>query len=79
MQYRRRINYSTQQKELMWERWKQGDTLHDIARLFDRNHSSIQNILRVTGGYRPRHRKRSHLSLTLDEREVISRGLARYC
>jgi len=76
MQYRRRINYSTQQKELMWERWKQGDTLHDIARLFDRNHSSIQNILRVTGGYRPRHRKRSHLSLTLDEREVISRGLA---
>ena len=24
MQYRRRINYSAQQKELMWERWKHG-------------------------------------------------------
>ena len=76
MQYRRRIIYSAQQKELMWERWKQGDTLHDIGRLFDRGHSSIQRILQETGGYRPRHRKRSHLSLTLSEREVISRGLA---
>ena len=76
MQYRRRIIYSAQQKELMWERWKQGDTLHDIGRLFDRGHSSIQRILQETGGYRPRHRKRSHLSLTLNEREVISRGLA---
>ena len=76
MQYRRRIIYSAQQKELMWERWKQGDTLHDIGRLFDRGHSSIQRIIQETGGYRPRHRKRSALSLTLDEREVISRGLA---
>ena len=76
MQYRRRIIYSAQQKELMWQRWKQGDSLHDIARIFDRGHSSIQRILQETGGYRPRHRKRSHLSLTLDEREVISRGLA---
>ena len=67
MQYRRRIIYSAQQKELMWQRWKQGDSLHDIARLFDRGHSSIQRILQETGGYRPRHRKRSRLSLTLDE------------
>ena len=76
MQYRRRIIYSAQQKKLMWERWKQGDTLHDIGRLFDRGHSSIQRIIQETGGYRPSHRKRSRLSLTLDEREVISRGLA---
>lgn len=76
MRYRTRINYTAEQKGLMWDRWKQGDTLHDIARLFDRGHSSIQRILQETGGYRPAERKRSRLSLTLDERETISRGLA---
>jgi len=60
----------------MWDRWKKGDTLHDIARLFDRGHSSVQHVLIQTGGFRPRTRKRSCLSLTLTEREVISRGLA---
>jgi len=76
MSYRTRIIYSARQKELMWERWKKGDTLHDIARLFDRGHSSIQRILQETGGYRPVQRTRSPLSLTLSERELISRGLA---
>ena len=76
MQYRTRIIYSAYQKELMWERWKKGDTLHQIARLFDRGHSSIQRILKETGGFKPSPRKRSRLSLTLSEREAISRGLA---
>ena len=76
MKQRTRIYYSAQQKELMWERWKKGDTLHDIGRLFDRGHSSIQRILQEAGGIRPAVRKRSQLSLTLAEREIISRGLA---
>ena len=76
MKYRRRIYYSDAQKAQMWDRWQKGDSLHDIAKLFDRGHSSIQRILRETGGIRPRERKRSSLSLTLSEREVISRGLS---
>lgn len=76
MSQRTRIYYTAEQKALMWERWKKGDTLHDIGRLFDRGHSSVQNILQETGGFQPRKRKRSNLSLTLAEREVISRGLA---
>lgn len=76
MKRRTRIIYSAKQKELMWERWKKGDTLHDIGRLFDRGHSSIQRILQDAGGIRPAVRKRSRRSLTLAEREVISRGLA---
>lgn len=76
MKRRTRIVYSAQQKELMWERWKKGDTIHDIGRLFDRGHSSIQRILKETGGFRPSKRKRSRLSLNLSERETISRGLA---
>ncbi len=77
MKYRTRIYYSATQKALMWERWQKGDSLHDIARLFDRGHSSIQRILSETGGIRPRERKRSPLALTLAEREVIYRGLAK--
>ncbi|MFT5573374.1 MAG: hypothetical protein ACI9FR_002309 [Cryomorphaceae bacterium] len=53
MKRRTRIIYSAKQKELMWERWKKGDTLHGIGRLFDRGHSSIQRILQEAGGIRP--------------------------
>ena len=37
----------------MWERWRKGESLQQIAQLFDRNHSSIQPILAATGGIRP--------------------------
>jgi hypothetical protein len=40
-----RIYYSDTQKALMWERWKQGWTLHEIGKLFDRTHSSIHRII----------------------------------
>lgn len=60
----------------MWDRWKAGDLLQQIAQLFDRNHSSIQRILAETGGIRPATRRRSRLALTLVEREEISRALA---
>jgi hypothetical protein len=36
MKYRTRTYYTDSQKALMWERWKQGWTLHQIAKLFDR-------------------------------------------
>ncbi len=75
MKYRPRIYYSESQKALMWERWRKGDSLQQIAQLFDRNHSSIQRILAETGGIQPRPRCRSRLALTLAEREEISRGL----
>ena len=70
------IFYSDSQKALMWERWKAGDTLHQIAHLFDRSHSSVNRILAETGGIRPPARRRSRLALTLAEREEISRCLA---
>ncbi len=76
MKRRTRIYYTQTQKTLMWDRWQRGDTMHDIARLFDRGHSSVQRILTENGGIRPRERKRSSQGLTLAEREVISRGLA---
>ena len=75
MKHRRRIYYSTEQRNLMWDRWQKGDSMHAIARLFDRGHSSVQGILSQTGGIRPVPRSRSRLTLTLAEREEISRGV----
>ena len=71
MKQRPRIYYSDSQKALMWERWKQGPTLHQIAGLFDRTHSSVHRILAETGGIRPAERRRSNRALTLAEREEI--------
>jgi IS30 family transposase len=75
MKQRPRIYYSASQRALIWERWRKGDTLHQIAGLFDRYHSSIQRIVAETGGIRPANRRRSRLALALSEREEISRAV----
>jgi IS30 family transposase len=75
MKYRTRIRYTETDKALMWERWREGESLQRIAQLFDRNHSAIGGILSRTGGIRPSPRRRSLLALKLAEREEISRAL----
>lgn len=75
MKQRPRIHYTESQKALMWERWRQGDSLQMIAQLFGRNHSSIQHILATTGRICPAQRCRSRLTLTLAEREQIARAV----
>lgn len=75
MKRRPRIYYSDSQKALMWERWKQGWTLHEIGKLFDRPHTSIHQILAQTGGFKPPERSRAPTALTLAEREEISRAM----
>lgn len=75
MAYRTRIKYTSAQKQEIWDRWKKGESLNSIGRLFDRPSSSIFNILAPTGGIRPPIRKRSKRVLTLSEREEISRGI----
>lgn len=75
MKYRSRTYYTESQKAQMWERWKKGESLQQIAQLFDRNHSSISRILAETGGIRPAQRCRGASALGLAEREEISRAL----
>ena len=75
MKYRSRTYYTEGQKALMWDRWKKGESLQQIAQLFDRNHSSVNRILAETGGIRPAQRCRSQSALSLAEREEISRAL----
>ena len=76
MKQRKRIYYTKAQQSKMWDRWQQGESLHSIARLFDRGHSSVSRVLSVSGGIRPRQRTRSSRALSLSEREDISRGIA---
>ena len=76
MKQRPRIYYTESDKAVMWDRWQKGESLHSIARLFDRHHSAIQGVLARTGGIRPATRRRSRVALTLSEREEISRGVA---
>jgi hypothetical protein len=49
MKQRTRIYYTETQKAMMWERWKAGESLHQIARLFDRHHSSVRQVLADKG------------------------------
>ncbi len=76
MSYRRRIYFTSEQRSEIWDRWQRGESMSSIGRGFDRDSSSIYPLLSRTGGIRPPKRKRSRLALTLDERELISRGIA---
>ena len=75
MSYRRRINFTSEQKSEIWDRWQRGESMSSIGRGFDRESSSIYPLLSRTGGIRPAERRRSRFALTLVEREEISRGL----
>ena len=75
MKYRTRTFYTETEKALMWERWREGESLHAIAQLFDRNHTSVRGILARSGGIRPLPRHRCARALVLSEREEISRGV----
>jgi len=75
MKYRKRTFYTAKQQSMMWDCYQRGDSLHTIGRLFDRHHGSISGVIARSGGIRPAARARSKHSLSLSEREEISRGI----
>ena len=66
---------SAQRKEL-WRRWKEGESLSEIGRALGKHAGSIHGVVRADGGIVPAARTRSARTLSLVEREEISRGLA---
>src|SRR5882672_10075751 len=70
-----RIGFTAGQSAELWDRWKRGEGLKAIGRVFGKPSSCIFSHLSVSGGIRPPSRRRSRLALTLAEREEISRGL----
>ena len=71
-----RFGLSAMEKRDVWSRWKAGETLHEIGRIYGKPHNSIRAVLLPRGGIPPIARRRSRLALTLAEREDISRGIA---
>src|SRR6202045_1712169 len=72
----RRVKLSANQRTDLWSRWKAGQSLHEIGRAFGKDHVSIQFMLAQHGGIAPVSGRRSPLTITLAEREDISRGIA---
>ncbi|MDB5840194.1 MAG: family transposase [Herminiimonas sp.] len=71
-----RPGLSSQQKKELWSRWKDGQSLSEIGRALGKHAGSVHGVLSANGGIEPRARKVRPGSLTLPEREEISRGLA---
>jgi hypothetical protein len=70
-----RPGLSSQQKEELWARWRAGQSLSDIGRALGKHAASVFGVVRLKGGIAPPVRICSHRSLTLRDREEISRGL----
>jgi len=73
---RARRVFTPEQRTELWERYRRGESLKTIGRVFEKESGAIYGVLARTGGIEPSIRKRSRLALTLADREEISRGLA---
>jgi len=69
--------FTPKQRVELWERWKSGQCVADIARALERrNKSGVYRVLALNGGIAPQPRRRAARALRLAEREGISRGIA---
>jgi len=69
--------HGSRRNRRLWERWKSGQCVADIARALERrNKSGVYRVLAGNGGIAPAPRRRALVALRLEEREEISRGIA---
>jgi IS30 family transposase len=59
----------------LWQRFRAGDRLADIAAALGRHPGTVQTVVQTAGGIAPRPRQRAAQALTADERETIARLL----
>ncbi|MFK8020751.1 MAG: IS30 family transposase [Pseudomonadales bacterium] len=71
-----RPGLSDKEKDEVWKRWHDGESLSEIGRALYKHPASIFGVLRLFGGFQPAKRTRRTSSLSSMEREAISRGLA---
>jgi IS30 family transposase len=76
MERQRRPYLPAWKKAEMWRQWRAGQSMKEISRLLDVDHGSIRNALLRHGGMVPVERTRAARTLTMAERESISRSLA---
>ena len=77
MVQRRGPRLTAAQKAELWRRWREGESLNAIGRALGRIPKMVRYVVAGAGGIPPVPRQRAHQALTLSEREVISRGVAR--
>ena len=66
-----------ERKIRIWEMWRRGHSMSEIARTIEKPPATVYSYLLYHGGITPRPQVRRPGSLSLEEREAISRGLAR--
>jgi IS30 family transposase len=71
----RRRCLSRPQLQQLWRRWREGESINEIAAALSRSYSTVHGVIHAAGGFAPRG-GRSARSLQLAEREEISRGLS---
>ena len=64
-----RPGMSDAQKRQLWDRWKAGESISQIARALDKPPGSVFTVLKSNGGYVPPIRMRRPGSLTVADRE----------
>jgi len=68
--------FTPKQRAELWERWRSGQCVADVARALERrNKSGVYRVLALSGGIAPLPRRRAAQALRLAEREEISRGI----
>jgi len=67
--------FSGIQRQELWQRWRQGESIAEIGRALGKDSSSVRYFLSIYGGMTPVPRCRANIVLTLNERETISGGL----
>jgi len=70
---RRRVSEADRAE--MWRRWKAGESLSEISRALGHHYTSLRSVVVGCGGVIPRSRRRAPRTLTLAQREEISRGI----
>jgi len=69
--------YTWEQRALLWKWHRDGVSRRTIARRLGKRPGSVHDVIRNAGGIAPRPRTRSPYRLSLEDRELIARGLAR--
>src|ERR1043166_1919669 len=73
MRMEARTWFTPKQRAELWERWKSGQCVADIARALERrNKSGVYRVLASNGGIAPAPRRRSLGRLRLEDLDEIS-------
>jgi IS30 family transposase len=73
--HRTRIPFNDAERAVVWQMWREAALLPDIAKVLGRSVPAVAYLVMRHGGIAPAERRRAARSLSLAEREEISRGL----